>query len=264
MRNNRLRKTFADGGTATNAWLSIPSSYSAEGVAHQGFDSVTVDLQHGMIGFQTAVTMLQAISTTDAVPLARVPCNDPAQVMRLLDAGAYGVICPMVSSVDDAARFARACRYPPRGNRSFGPSRGLLYGGPDYFDEADDQILAIPMIETREAVENIDAIAAVEEVDMVYIGPNDLALVYDERPGLESGAPRAAEAIAHVLERAHAAGKTAGIFCSSAKVAKERADQGFDLVTPGNDFGALTRAMRDSVALVRGAEASVPPSRGGY
>lgn len=263
MRENRLKRLLADRRTAVNAWLSIPSSYSAEGVARQGFDSVTVDLQHGMIGPETAVAMLQAISTTDAVPLVRVPRNDGAQIMWLLDAGAYGVICPMVSTADEARAFARACRYPDRGTRSFGPARGLLYGGADYVAEANGQILAIPMVETRRAVDDIDAILAVEDVDMLYIGPNDLAFAYGETPGSERAAPRTAEAIDHVLERTHAAGKTVGIFCPSAESAGRRRDQGFDLVTPGNDFGTLTRALRSAVATVRG-EDDVAPKGGGY
>lgn len=264
MRANRLKSVFAERRTAVNAWLSVGSSYLAEGVANQGFDSVTVDLQHGMFDFEAALTLFQAISTTDAVPLARVPANDPAQVMRLLDAGAFGVICPMISTRDEAWRFARACRYAPRGNRSFGPSRGLLYGGADYFAGADDEILVIPMIETREAVDNIDEILAVDEVDMVYLGPNDLALACGERPGAAEDGPRVAEAIAHVLARTHAAGKAAGIFCPDADGARARADAGFDLVTPGNDFGNLMRTLRGAVTRIRGTSAPVPGGSGGY
>src|SRR5438067_1863622 len=126
VRKNKVREIWAHGGCAVNGWLSIPSSYSAEGVAHQGFDSVTVDLQHGMTDIQAAIGMLQAISATDAMPLVRVGGNDPVAIMKMLDAGAYGVICPMISTLEDAERFADACRYPPRGHRSFGPSRGLL------------------------------------------------------------------------------------------------------------------------------------------
>ena len=122
------------------------------GVLQPGFDSVTVDLQHGMIGFDAAVAMLQAIASTPAVPLARVSRNEPALVMQLLDAGAYGIICPMISTVAEAELFVSACRYPPRGQRSFGPARGLLYGGPDYFDHADGEILTLAMLETAEIV----------------------------------------------------------------------------------------------------------------
>lgn len=254
MRRNALRDIFARGEVAVNGWLSIPSGYSAEGVGHQGFDSVTVDLQHGMIGFDTAVAMLQALSSTPAVPLARVPWNDPAQIMHLLDAGAYGIICPMVSSADEARSFVASCRYPPRGLRSYGPTRGLLYGGRDYVAHADDTILAIPMIETLEAVARIDEILAVEGVDMIYVGPNDLALAHGEAAGAEAAAPRTAEAIARVLAAAKRAGKPAGIFCSGGAGARMRAEQGFDLVTPGNDFGNMIAALAAGVAAVRGLQ----------
>lgn len=264
MRKNKLKEIFAEGRPAINAWLSIGSSYAAEGVARQGFDSVTIDFQHGMIGFDTGLTMFQAISTTDAVPLARVSCNDAAQIMHILDAGAYGIICPMISTEEDARSFANACKYPSQGSRSFGPSRGLLYGGDDYFANANDEILVIPMIETCEAVENIDAILSVEDVDMIYIGPNDLALAYGERPGQGTDGPATAEAIAHVLKRTRAAKKLAGVFCANGEGARARVEQGFDLVTPGNDFGALTRELRSAVATIRGSEVGIQMKAGGY
>ena len=128
MRSNRLRELMRSGTPILNAWLAIPSSYSAEVMGYQGYDSVTVDLQHGMIGFDAAVPMLQAISATPAAPLVRVSRNDYALVMQLLDAGAYGVICPMISTPEEALRFVSYCRYPPAGQRSYGPARGLLYG----------------------------------------------------------------------------------------------------------------------------------------
>ena len=192
MRENSPKRLFAHGGTAIDALLSIASTYSAEGVARQGFASITVDLRHGMIGFESAIAMFQAISTTEAIPLTRVPRNDRAQVMQLLDAGAYGLICPMISTVDDAWPFARACRYPDRGSRSFGPARALLDGGAGYLARANDEILVIPMIETCEGVENVDAILEIEKVDTACIGPNDLALAQRELPGMEAGAERAA------------------------------------------------------------------------
>src|SRR5688572_26203155 len=131
MRENTLRKTWRNGDAAINGWLAIPSAFSAEIMAHQGFDSLTIDLQHGLIDYQVAVSMLQAISTTSVVPLARVPWNEPGIVMRVLDAGAYGVICPMIDDADDVEALVRACKYPPRGHRSYGPVRASLYAGED-------------------------------------------------------------------------------------------------------------------------------------
>lgn len=252
MRKNNLKQLLSHGTPILNAWLSIPSSYVAEGAGHQGFHSVTVDLQHGLIGFETAVSMLQAISATAATPLVRSPSKEPEGIMHLLDAGAYGVICPMVSTKDDAENFVTACRYPPIGNRSFGPARGKLYGGPDYFERANSEIMAIPMIETREALENLDDILSVTGVDMIYVGPNDLALDLGEKPGAEHGPSATTDAITDIVRRAKAANVPTGIFCSGSDVAKARIAQGFDLVTPGNDFSLLMGAMTKAVASSQG------------
>ncbi|WP_240540491.1 aldolase/citrate lyase family protein [Paracoccus sp. pheM1] len=262
MRRNILRDMVAQGRTIVNAWLSIPSSYSAEGMGHTGVHAVTVDMQHGMLGRTEALHMLQAISGTPAIPLVRVPALDGPTLMHVLDCGAYGVICPMISTAEEAAALVRACRYPPHGNRSFGPSRGLLYGGPDYVRRADAEIMVIPMIETAEAVENIDAILAVPGIDMIYVGPNDLAFALDGAVGTDRS--RSESAIAQVLDRAKAAGIPAGIFCADGADAARRAAQGFALVTPGNDFGTLTRAMRAAVAEALDRPGAVPIASGGY
>lgn len=245
MRPNVIKERIRAGEIVVNAWLSIGSSYSAEGMGHAGFHSVTVDLQHGMLGFSEALPMLQAISATPAVPLVRVPDLNVSKIMHLLDAGAYGIICPMISTPEEAEKLVAACRYPPLGNRSFGPSRGLLYGGSDYVSEADKTVMAIPMIETSEAVDRIDEILAVEGVDMVYLGPNDLAFALDG--AVSYPRPKSEAAIAHVRERAAAHGIATGIFCTDAIDAKARADQGFQMVTPANDFAHLTRSGKAAV-----------------
>ena len=144
MRENCLKRLWQEGKIALNAWLTIPSAWSAEVMAHVGYDALTIDLQHGLIDYQTALAMLQAISTTAVVPLVRAPWNEPAMIMRLLDAGAYGVICPMVNTRLEAEAFVQACRYPPAGNRSFGPSRATIYAGEDYFSFANQTVLTLP------------------------------------------------------------------------------------------------------------------------
>jgi 4-hydroxy-2-oxoheptanedioate aldolase len=232
-------------------------------MGHQGFDSVTVDLQHGMIGFEAAVAMLQAISATPAVPLVRVSKNDYALVMQLLDAGAYGVICPMVSTSREAADFVSYCRYPPVGQRSYGPARGLLYGGADYVDHANEQVLALAMLETREAVANAEAILATPGLDGIYIGPNDLCLAYGAKPAPETDDPQVAGVIVDLARRARAAGRIAGIFCSSGDGAARRVADGFDMVTPGNDVGLLVRGSKEALARVRGVSPGFA-SRTGY
>ena len=252
MRPNKLRAMKAAGVPIVNAWMSIGSGYAAESIAHQGFDAATVDCQHGMIGFETALAMLQAISTTDVVPLVRPAALDPAAIMRFLDAGAYGVICPMISTVADAEALVRACRYPPLGNRSCGPARGLLYGGADYIEHANAEMLVMAMIETKAGLENLDAILAVPGLDGIYVGPNDLSLALGYRPENESSVPVVQEAIELVRARTMAAGGIAGIFCSNGGAAAMRIAQGFDLVTPGNDAALLRNAMRIAVNESRG------------
>ncbi|HEX4296972.1 MAG TPA: aldolase/citrate lyase family protein [Devosia sp.] len=265
MRKNKLRQIWDDGQCAVSSWLAIPSSYSAEGVARQGFDAVTVDLQHGMIDVATAIPMLQAISTTDAVPMLRVPGNEPTIIMKALDAGAYGIICPMISTVDEATRFVAACRYPPQGDRSFGPARGLLYGGADYFAHANAEIVTLAMIETAAGLDNIDAILAVEGLDGIFIGPNDLSLALGEPPSSDPApGTRAAAAIDHLLARSRAAGRHAGIFCANGTIGSRRRLAGFDFVVPGNEFNLLVGAARRELDLVRGGTPPVAAASQGY
>ncbi len=254
MRRNEVRSAWAEGRTVVNGWLAIPSSYSAELMGHSGFDVVTVDTQHGMMGFDAALTMLQALSATPAIPFARVSSNDPALIMRLLDAGAYGIICPMVSTPEHARAFVDACRYPPDGSRSFGPARGLLYGGADYFDRANGEIVTLAMIETVGGLKNLDAIVATEGLDGIYVGPNDLALALGVAPAAESSEAVVNEAIERIVDACRKAGKAAGIFCSSGPAAAERLRQGFGMVTPGNDANLLSFAARNAVALARGGD----------
>src|SRR3569623_931087 len=132
MRENKNRSIWKSGGAVVNGWLAIPSSFSAEVMAHQGWDTLTVDYQHGVTVYASAVAMFTAISSTSTIPIARVPWLDPGIIMKTLDAGAYAIICPMVNSREDAEKFVYACRYPPEGGRSFGPIRASLYGGAEY------------------------------------------------------------------------------------------------------------------------------------
>jgi len=251
MRANTLKHLFRAGQPILNGWLSIGSAYSAEVMGHQGYDCVTVDLQHGMIGFEAAVAMLQALSSTPAVPLARVSKNDYHLVMQLLDAGAYGIICPMISSVAEAERFVSFCRYPPHGQRSFGPARGLLYGGPDYFARANDEILSFAMLETREAIAAAGDILAVEGLSGIYVGPNDLCLSYGLPPKAESDDEPVASIIRDLATQCRKQDRIAGIFCSGGAGARRRLSEGYAMVTPGSDVALLGGAARAAIAEAR-------------
>lgn len=241
MRENRLHSVWADKGYALNAWLSIGSSYSAEVIASLPYDAVTVDLQHGMFDFDTALTMLQAISTTNAVPLVRVSHNSGWMIQKLLDMGAYGVICPMIDTRRDCEAFVKAMRYPPRGDRSFGPSRGLLYGGADYAAHADRTVLAWGMIETEVAVGNLADILSVEGLDGVYIGPSDLSMTIEGKVS-NPLSPRVVSLVDGIIDAAHRAGKRVGIFCPDAAFARRMIERGCDLVTVMNDAGLVRQA----------------------
>ena len=262
MRTNTVRTRLAASQVVVNGWLSIASAYSAEGVGHSGVHAVTVDLQHGMLGFSDALAMMQAISATPATPMVRIPDLNPAQIMHLLDAGAYGIICPMISTPEQTKTLVDACRYPPLGNRSFGPSRGLLYGGPDYVAQANETVMAIPMIETAEAVDRIEDILDVDGVDMIYLGPNDLAFALDSNVGHPR--PKSEAALLHVLNAANRRGIPVGIFCSGGDEARKRIEQGFRLVTPGNDFAHLTRSMREAVRMTLEDTSSEVAAQNGY
>lgn len=262
MRRNKLKQLIQEQSAIINGWLAIPSGYSAEIVGHQGYDAVTVDLQHGMIDFASALSMLQALSATPTVPLVRVQDNNPAQIMRMLDAGAYGIICPMISTAEQAAQFVAACRYSPYGVRSFGPARGLLYGGADYPQHANQEILTLAMIETREGLANLDAILATDGLDGVFIGPNDLSLTLTGSASAESQHPDMLAAVERVVSRCREQQKLAGIFCTSGDAARLRIEQGFQFVTPANDVMQLGRAARVAIAQARGTAAPTTGASG--
>ena len=251
MRENTLRTIWARGEAVVNGWLSIPSAFSAEVMAHQGFDSLTVDMQHGVVDYQVAVTMLQAVSTTPVIPLARVPWNEPARLMKILDAGVYGVICPMISTRAQAEALVAACKYPPRGYRSFGPVRASLYAGSDYGDRADDDIVVMPMIETAEALKNLDAILGVAGVDAIYVGPADLSLALGCKPRLDQTDPPVVEAQQMIVEACKQHGVVAGIHNATAAYALKMIVAGYQFVTLASDSRFLAAKAAEEVAAVR-------------
>jgi 4-hydroxy-2-oxoheptanedioate aldolase len=251
VRENKLKSIWARGEAVVNGWLSIPSSFSAEVMANQGFDSLTVDMQHGVIDYQVAVTMLQGISTTAAMPMARVPWNDPARLMKILDAGAYGVICPMVNTRAEAEALVRACKYPPRGYRSWGPVRASIYAGADYGDHANEDIVVMPMIETAEAMKNLDDILSVPGVDGVYVGPSDLSLALGLKPRLDQTDAPVVEAQQKIAEACKRHGVVAGIHNSTATYALKMIAQGYQFVTLASDSRHMAMKAAEEVAVVR-------------
>ena len=251
MRENRLRTLWKSGGAAVNGWLTIPSSFAAETMAHQGWDTLTIDMQHGMIDDAALVPMLQAISTTDTVPIVRVPWLEPGILMRALDAGAYGVICPMVNTREDAQKLVAYTHYPPRGTRSFGPLRAVLYAGLDYVQHANDTIAVFAMIETAEALDNLDDILSVEGLDAIYIGPSDLSLALGCKPTFDDLEPKAFEAVEHILARAKVHGVVAGIHNGTPEAALKRITRGFQFVTISSDVRLMADGAQQVISAMR-------------
>lgn len=265
MRENRVRTILQAGGAVVNGWLHIASSFSAELMAHQGWDSLTIDVQHGPVDYQTAIGMFQAIGTTDTIPMARVPWNDPAIIMKLLDGGAYGIVCPMINSRPECEAFVGACRYAPAGYRSHGPTRAILYAGSDYVQHANQTVLTFAMIETRQAVENIDAILSVPGLDGIYVGPADLAMSYGHPPRADHTDPRMVELIDYILAAAKRHGIYPGIHVGSTDYALQMIEKGYQFITILSDSRLLAAAASAAVKTVKqGVKTGVTSSGGPY
>jgi 4-hydroxy-2-oxoheptanedioate aldolase len=249
MRTNRLRETWAAGRPAIGGWCSIGSSFTAEVMARMDWDCLTVDAQHGLIGYTEMLAMLQAISTTETAPLVRVAWNAPGEIMRALDAGAAGIICPMISSRAEAEAFVGACRYPPAGYRSSGPTRAALLHGPDYVHQANADVVTLAMIETREGFENAEAICATPGLDGIYIGPADLSLALGGPPGQDSQDPLRLEAFGVILAACRKAGIKAGVHTQSVAYSQQMLGLGFDLVSVGADIRYLSTGRAEAAEM---------------
>ncbi len=256
MRENTVKTKFQKGEAVVNGWIQIASGISAEAMALSGFDSLTLDLQHGPLHYDAALPLLQAISITPTIPIARVPWNEPGIIMKMLDAGCYGIICPMVNTADECAAFVKACRYPPKGYRSFGPTRAAMYAGEGYAKNANDTVLTFAMIETAEALDNLDAILSVDELDAIYVGPADLSQSLGGLPGADWEDGKAYEAVLHILERAKAHGIYAGIHTGSVSYARKMVEKGYQFVTLQSDLGFLRAKAEEMVNGMKAKEGS--------
>ena len=236
-----LRNLWSAGDTTLGAWLTLPSSVAAEAVAGEGFDYVCIDALHGAVDYQTTVSLLQGIALGGSNPVVRVPWNEPGIIGRMLDAGAQGVIVPMVNTVADAEAVVRSCRYAPVGARSYGPTVvGLRHA--DYVSWATEHVAVIPMIETAEAVRNIDDILAVPGIDAVYVGPADLSLTLGLAPRNNDDSPEFTEALERVVSACRNRGVVPGAHCVGG-VATRRAEQGFRMLTISSDIVAMHQGM---------------------
>ena len=253
MRENLSLNAWRRGEQTIGCWLSLANTYTAEAISGLGFDWVCIDLQHGLVDYTDLTTMLPAISTTQATPLVRVPWNEPYEIMKALDAGAYGVIVPMVNNREEAAQAVAACRYPPEGNRSFGPIRAALYGGRGYAQQANDQIACIAMIETAEGIENVEEIVSTPGLDGIYIGPADLALSMGLPVSGDQPQPEHLEVVTRIRDACRAAGIAIGIHTSSLAYTEKYLALGFNFVTLRSESGHMMTNAAKELAAARGA-----------
>ena len=263
MRENTALNTWRNGGQSVGGWLSIGNAYTAETMSSLGFDYLCVDLQHGMLSYDDLKYMLPAISNYDAVPFVRVPWNEPYEIMKALDAGAYGVIVPMVNNRAEAALAVDSCRYPPDGHRSFGPIRAAMYGGRGYTQEANGQIACIAMVETADGLDNLSEIVSTPGLDGVYIGPSDLAFALGLSPTRGSEDDKHKETVNRILKECHEHGIAAGIHTGSLDQTNQYLEQGFNLVTLGTDSAFLARTAGGELAQAKQV-AAVERESSGY
>ena len=250
---NELRRIFKEGRSVVNGWSNIPSAFAAETMAQCGWDSITFDMQHGLIDYATLIHCLQALKGYPVVPLVRLPWNEPGIIGRVLDGGAMGVICPMVNNADEARALVNAARFPPLGVRSHGPIRaGTLYGqAGSYYKTANTDVFVFPMIETPDGMRNLDAILDVEGVDGVYVGPGDLGLTIGLPPILDRREPQILAFYDEIARKCRARGKIAGIHNATGSYSVETQRMGFQFLTILTDNGLLIRAASSEIATVR-------------
>jgi 4-hydroxy-2-oxoheptanedioate aldolase len=250
---NTLKQLWASGQPALNAWCSIGNAFSAEIMAAQGFDSITVDVQHGALDYNAMLPMFQAMRASGKTLMARVPSLDPAAIMKALDAGAMGIICPMINTRHEAETLVSYLRYPPLGTRSFGPTRAAI-AMPGYGVTANDDVLAFAMIETAEGAANLEEIVKTPGLDGVYVGPADLTLGTQQgrlAPGMDREEPEMIALLKRIADVSNAAGIKACLHCGSTDYAARAISWGYHLVTVNGDVRFLAQAASDTVTSFR-------------
>ncbi|MDO9501741.1 HpcH/HpaI aldolase family protein [Falsiroseomonas sp.] len=249
---NGVKAAWAAGKPVVNGWLAIPSGFTAEVMALAGWDSLTVDIQHGLQDYMSMVACFQGMQPHGVTPMVRVPWNEPGIIGKVLDGGAKGVICPMVNTEAEARALVSYCRYPNKGTRSFGPIRSGMYGAAADTNAANEDVLVIPMIETKTAVDNLEAIVNVPGVDAIYIGPSDLSLSLGMAPLQDRQEPEFLAVLDKIRNTAQAAGVKVGIHTMTGAYSKQMFERGFNLATIMNDSGLMLTAAKAQVAIARG------------
>jgi 4-hydroxy-2-oxoheptanedioate aldolase len=247
-----LREHWKAGHPAFGLWAALPTPFSIELMACQGVHYACVDQQHGLIDYAMALDMFRAAENRRLVPFTRVPANDTWLISKALDAGAQGVIVPLVNTREQAAAAVAACRYPPNGIRSYGPIRSSVISGARDLETLGDSMLCFVMVETREALNNIDAIASTPGLDGIYIGPADLALGLGLPPDLDKTEPEHVAAVERISAACERNAIIAGIQCASGASGRAYAERGFKLITIAKDSSLIQAGARRESQVANG------------
>ena len=248
----------------TTAWIGMPEPAVAELMVREGFDTAMLDMQHGAVDVAGALRAIGLVALAGKPSIVRIPVGDFALASRMLDAGAAAIIAPMINSLDDAKRLVAFTKFPPLGERSWGPHRAIALSGLEpgaYLREANRLQLSIAMIETRAAMAALDAILALPGIDGVFVGPSDLSIALSSGAKLNPNGPEVDQALTHVAARAKAHGKFASAFCFDGQAARRLRDRGFMLCSCGTDALLLRRAVREELAPLRDDGAETGRSR---
>ncbi len=244
------KKNFLSKKKIINGWIHIDSITTAKVMASNKFNSITIDLQHGMFSFEKCRDIIQVIALYNVFTIVRVPTNDIGIINKVIDAGAYGVICPLVNTNEDCKKFLNACYYPPIGNRSFGPTLASI-DSKDYFAQSNSEIMSAIMIETKESVNNIDEILLNKSLDMLYIGPYDLSISYGTSPEKVFKTKKMLDLYFRLLKKAKIFKKKIAIHCSDAQTASFFLKNGFDMVTIATDLSILNKGIAQELDLLK-------------
>jgi 4-hydroxy-2-oxoheptanedioate aldolase len=242
------------GSGLLTGWVGIGDPLLAGVVAREDFDAVTLDMQHGFVDVASAVNGIAQVALAGKPAIVRIPVGEVATASRMLDAGASGIIAPMVNTVADAALLAAYTKYPPMGERSWGPAIALNVSGiagNDYLATANGLTVTIAMVETREALAALDGILAVPGIDGVLVGPSDLSITLSNGANLDAGRQDVTDALEHVARRCKAHGKAACTFALTGERARDLIKLGYDLVAVGNDIMQLRAGCQTAIAAAR-------------
>lgn len=253
------------GQPVITSWCLLSAPMVPELLARAGYEAVTLDLQHGMFDFDAAVDSLALTALGGAHRIARIPVGDNAMGSRLVDMGAECIIAPMINSKAEAEAFARSIKYPPAGERSWSPYRATMLSGQsndEYLENANRQTLALAMIETREAVDALDDILSVPELDGIFVGPSDLSLSLSQGSALDPDGEETARICCEIAAKTREAGKLAGIFCLSGEKVEQAISQGYRLMSHGVDTMLLDHAARSALDEISWLEPSDGPKAG--